>query len=208
MDPIHQFALYGVLLEMREKIEQSAQKIRQIKAELRGEQVKIRLLAADYETKRQELVKEGLKSRGLTWCTKCGEVLSENETSFVFLEGVRRYSCGYENSCYSYESFSALHRVCAGCRQKAEDEHGWKGDYDSTLKKQSCFYAFHVELRELGFWMRKFGVWEKLDGECSIPELDYKLVNRLAEEWNFPPEITIQDDKLLIHEAVAAAKAA
>jgi hypothetical protein len=200
-------------LDMRRRAEETVQNIEQISNNLDSERRILRQIVEEYGVKRIELLKEELHMRGLTWCTLCAQkienicsskqdVILERDVDFILLEGRETYSCGYENSCYGFRNFSGLHRVCLSCRESAHDKHGSRGDYDTSEKDQTSFFAFRVEKRDDGYYARKFGVWMKLnDKNCKLPEPSSQLVDRLAEEWNLPPRIEFyRDDKLVIRE--------
>lgn len=200
------------LLNMRNQAEQSVKNIGQISRDLSVERKTLYQVVNDYDKKRIELVKQRLVSQGMTWCTCCSEVIPEMDTVLLLEEGKNKISCGYENSCYEFCEFSILHRVCPECRQNAADRHGWQGDWDSMAKDQENFNAFSVEKREDGYYARKFGNWIKLDDETyRIKEPSRKLIEKLAEEWNFPPRIEVGQQKpeecLVVYERTATTKA-
>lgn len=198
------------LLRMRRRAEQMVRDISQAEHGPCPERQNLRQVISEYGTKRIELLKEELHARGLTWCTRCSTVLPEGEVELLLLEGREEYSCGHENSCYSFRDFSRLHRVCPRCREKASDKHGTRGSYDTMAKDQTSFYAFRVEKREDGYYAREFGDWIKLEDEkCELSEPSSQLVEKLAEEWDLPPKIELdhRDDKLVVYERVATAKA-
>lgn len=195
-----QEALVTELLSMRKLAEQTAQNIDEISGNLSAERQSLRQVVEEYCAKRVELLKQELIARGMTWCTLCADniwstpdVFLERETELLFLEGMEEYTHGYGNAYYGFHGFSKLHRACPACRQRAADKHGHKGVYDSHAKDQSSFNAFRVEKRDDGYYARKFGNWVKLDDEnCKLDEPSSKLIEKLAEEWNFPPRIEIE----------------
>ena len=198
------------LLALRKQAEQTVQNIGQIKHNLYSEQQNLRQAVSEYDAKRIELLREELRVRGLTWCTRCSAVLPEGEVELLLLEGREEYSCGYENSCYGFRDFFRLHRACSECREQAADRHGTRGNYNTMEKDQTSFYAFRVEKREDGYYARKFGNWVKLEDEkCKLSEPSSQLVEKLAEEWNLPPRIELdyRDNKLVVHERIATAEA-
>lgn len=209
-----QEAMMTELLALREQAEQTAQNINQISQKLYDEKQLLRKVVDEYGAKRVEFFKQEFMARGMTWCTYCSKAIPEGEAEFLLIEGRETYSCGYENSCYGFRSFSKLHRACPVCRERALDEHGTRGIYDTSAKDQTSFYAFRVEKREDGYYARRFGNWVKLeDGKYKLSEPSSQLVEKLAEEWNFPPRIEIEskwpslEDKLVIHERTAVSKA-
>lgn len=194
------------LLSIQKRAERMTQNISQIKHNLYSEQQSLRQAISEYGAKRIEFLKEELRVRRLTWCTCCSAVLPESEVEFLLLEGREEYSCGYENSCYSFRDFFQLHRACPTCREEAFDKHGTRGSFDTIMKDQTSFCAFRVEKREDDYYARKFGNWVKLkDEKCKLSEPSNQLVEKLAEEWNFPPRIELdyRDDKLVVHERIA-----
>src|SRR3989344_2784124 len=98
------------LSELRQAIEQADQTIDELKTTTRKKQQEFDRLVKEYATKRFELLIEEFKRRGLTWCTNCSTVISQDDAKLVVLEGTSTESCGYENSCYRFYNFSALHR--------------------------------------------------------------------------------------------------
>lgn len=198
------------LLVIRKQAEQTAQNIEQIKDNLDSGRQELRRIVEEYDAKRIELFLEELRAHEMTWCTRCSEALSEDKAELILLEGRTQYSCGYENSCYGFRDFSNLHRVCPVCLNKANNRHGWVGDYDTFVKDQEKFYAFRVEKRDDGYYAYKFGNWIKLENEkYKLPGPSSELVERLAEEWNLPPRIELHsqiygNDKLVVHERVLA----
>ncbi|TAL48781.1 hypothetical protein EPN83_03230 [Patescibacteria group bacterium] len=206
-----QEALMTELLSMRKRAERTAQSIDQISRNLSSERQTLRQVVKEYGAKRVELLKQELQARGMTWCTCCSGAIPESESELLFVEGAEERSGGYENSCWGCERFSKLHRVCSGCRDKAQDRHGTQGRYDNFNKIQAYFYASRVEKREGGYYARKFGNWVKLDDEnCKLDEPSGQLVERLAEEWNLPPRIEVEpkwpssEGKLVVHERMLA----
>lgn len=209
------------LLDMRKRAEQTVQNIEQILHSLHSEQRMLRQLIEEYNVKRVKLFQQELQQRGLTWCTLCAEkieiirrseqldVILECEAELILLAGREEYSCGYENSCYSFRDFFNLHRACPTCRESAFDKHGSRGAYNSSVKDQTNFYVFRVEKRDDGYYARRFGNWEKLNEEkCVLPEPPHQLIDQLAKEWNIPPRISLdRDDNLVIHEQATAVKA-
>lgn len=196
------------LFAMQLQAKETAVRIDQILRGLSAERQALREAVATYSTKRIELVKQELRARGLTWCTDCFTVISEDqEAELLFIEGKEQYSGGYSNSEYGFRGFSNLHRVCARCRELANDKHG-------RTNGQESFYAFRVEKRGDGYYSRNFGNWIKLDdAKCKLAEMPDRLIERLAEEWNLPPKIEAQsrwpssEVTLIIHERAALAKA-
>ncbi len=206
-----QEALATELLAMRERAERTAQNIDQISRNLSAERQSLRQVVKEYSEKRIELLKQELQARGMTWCTDCSEVVPEGAVELLLYEGAEERSGGYENSCWGCERFSKLHRVCSDCRERAQDQHGIQGRYDSFNKIQACFYAFRVEKRDDGYYARKFGNRVKLDDEnCKLDEPSSQLVEKLAEEWNLPPRIEVEskwpssEEKLIVHERALA----
>lgn len=202
------------LLAMRKRAERMAQNIDQTFRNLYAERQALRQVVNEYGAKRVELLKEELRARGMTWCTRCSAVLPEGETELLLLEGREKYSHGYGNAYYGFRDFSGLHRACPKCREEAADKHGTRGPYNRLAKDQSSFYAFRVEKREDGYYARKFGEWVKLDEEnCKLSEPSSQLVEQLAAEWNLPPRIEVEskppsfEKKLVIHEQAAIAEA-
>lgn len=209
-----QEALTTGLLSMRERAERTAQNIDQIARNLSAERHSLRQVVKEYGAKRVELLEQELQERKMTWCTYCSDVIPASETELLLIDGREKYSHGYENAYYDFRGFSKLHRACQACREYAAEKHGQKGAYDSQTKDQSSFYAFRVEKREDGYYARKFGNWVKLDDKnCSLDEPSSQLVEKLAEELNLPPRIEVEskwpssEEKLIIHERVAIAKA-
>lgn len=207
-----QEALTTELLSIRERAERTAQNIDQVAHNLSAERQSLRQVVKEYGERRVELLKQELQARGMTWCTYCSEAVPENEVKLLFVEGREEYSHGYGNAYYGFRGFSKLHRACPTCRERAADKHGQKGAYDSQAKDQSSYYAFCVEKRGDGYYIRKFGNWVKLDDKnCSFDEPSSRLVEKIAEEWNLPPRIEVEskwpssEEKLIIHERVAMA---
>ena len=200
------------LLDMRKRAEQVAQNIEQIRRNLRAERQALEQVINEYCTKRVELFKEELRARGMTWCTYCSAVLPEGEAKLLLLEGKEEYSCGYEDSCYSFRGFLKFHRACPKCREAAADKHGTRGSYDKTLEDQASFYAFRVEKREDGYYARKFGNWVKVDEKCKLSGASVSLVEKFAGDLGLPPRIEIEGwsgsgEKLVIHERATTAEA-
>lgn len=209
-----QEALATELLSMRKRAERTEQNIGQISRNLSAERQSLRQVVEEYGAKRVELLKQELQTREMTWCTYCSEVVPESEAELLLVEGREKYSHGYGNAYYGFRGFSKLHRACPTCRERAADNHGKKSAYDSQAKDQASFYAFRVEKREDGHYARRFGNWVKLDDKnCSLDEPSSRLVEKLAEELNLPPRIEVEskwpssEEKLIIHERVAMAKA-
>jgi hypothetical protein len=201
-----QEALLAEISSLRSQAEQTVSDIEQARLSLLTQQQSLRQQVSQYGAKRIELLGQELQARGLTWCTRCSEVIAEDETELMFVEGKEYYSCGYENSCYGYRDFAGLHRACPSCREQAADKHGQRGPYDSLAKAQSSFYAFRVEEREDGYYARKFGNWMKLEPtSCEFSGPSFQLVERLTQEWGLPPKIEVVSEgfnreKLVIHE--------
>lgn len=202
--------LTAELLAMRKLAEEAVKKIEQIAKTLRAEKLALYQRLEDYNTKRVELVKQELRARGLTWCTRCAAIFPESEAELVLIEGTEEYTHGYGNSCYSFRNFSNLLRACPISREQVFDQHGKQGPYDSLLKNQESFSAFRVEKRDDGYYARKFGNWVKLDdGKYGLPELPKQLIEKLANDWNLPPRIEFKserlfsEEKLVIHERTA-----
>jgi hypothetical protein len=190
-----QEALATELLAMRRRAERTAQNIDQISHSLSAEWQTLRQVVEEYDAKRIELLKQELQARGMTWCTRCSTVIAKADAGLLFVEGISQVSCGYENSCWRDESFASLHRACSSCRQKSFDKHGSRGfgQWDSGDRDKTFFHAFEVEKRDDGYYARKFGAWVKLDdGTCEPNEPSSGLVEKLAEEWGFPPRIEVK----------------
>ena len=209
-----QEALATELLSMRKRAERTAQNIDQISRNLSTEWQLLRQVVKEYGARRVELLKQEFQTRWMTWCTYCSEVIPEDEAELLLVEGREQYSHGYGNAYYGFRGFSKLHRACPACRERAADKHGQKSAYDSQAKDQSSFYAFRVEKREDGYYAREFGNWVKLDDKnCTLDEPSSQLIEKLAEEWNFPPRVEIEskwpssEEKLIIHERVTMAEA-
>lgn len=207
---MNQNALATELSAIRRQAEETAQNIEQISQKRYTEGQLLRQLVREYGEKRVQLLKQKLQERGLTWCTCCSKVIPESEAEFLLFEGKEEYSHGYGNMFYGFRGFSKLHQVCSACREHAADRHGRIGRYDSQAKEQKSFYAFRVEKRDDGYYVRKFGDWSKLDDDkCKIDEPRDGLVEKLEEEYNLPPRIDFKshwpgDDELVIHERALA----
>lgn len=206
------------LLSLRKQAEQTAQDIEQTKQNLYSKDKELQRIVKDYSAGLVQLVFEELCARGMTWCTCCAEkiwlmpeLLQEKEIELLLFEGREKYSHGYQDSFYGFRNFSQLHRVCPKCSEESFDKHGTRGSYDTMAKDQTFFYVFRVEKREDSYYAREFGSWIKLDGKsCKFSGPPSRLVDKLAEEWNFPPKISLDyehgGEKLVIHERKAAAK--
>jgi len=117
-------------------------------------------------------------------------------------------SCGYQNSSYTFRSYSELHCACPKCYQAALDRHGWVGEYNSSLHAQPKFYAFRIEEREEGIFTSKFGKWVKLNPNYEVPEIWDHMIERLCTEWNLPPKLKIEWGRLIDPEWIVAGESA
>lgn len=197
--------LLSELLEIREQIDEKTQAINQVSHTLFVRNKKLQDITDAYNKKWEELIKQELHSRGMTWCTMCFMVVPMSRVKLLFTEGREMYSGGGE---YGFRGFSELHRACTTCWERAFDEHGQKGEYDSTLRDQTIFYAFRVEKRSDGYYARKFGHWiklvkvtesydarksgnwVKLTENCKLDDdVPYELRGRLARGWKLPERI-------------------
>lgn len=165
--------------------------------EVRQDCVKIR---NDYQALRLEALMREMQERNVVCCTRCEKVTARQDATYIFVESCIQVSCGYENSCYSFEGFRKLFRSCPTCAQTMRDRHGWRGEYDVSLKKQPFFYAFSVEQCEDGFYMSRFGEKIKLSEEQvdtlgSIPE---STVDLYAKEWGLPPKLQYRGQGRLV----------
>lgn len=193
------------LLAMREEIERTVRGIEQIKQNLDSERRRVQRVVGEYNKRRILLFFEGLRARGMTWCTCCSQVLPEGEAKLILLEGREEYSGGDENSCYGFRDFRGLHHACPACCEKAFDKHGSRGLYDTSTQDQSSFFAFHVEKCDDGYYVCKFGEQVKIDdGDCKLPKLPSQLIERLAGELNLPPRIEFDpwQDELRVYKSV------
>ena len=204
------------ILEFRKKAIKSSQRVKTLSSDLCSEETTLKQIVEEYNAKIAELLKKEINKQGLSWCTLCSdkllsglpELMPESDMNLILTEGREEYSGGYENSCYGFQNFSKLHRVCPACREILYDRHGRVGAYDTMAKDQTRFYAFRVEKRDDGYYARKFGDWIKIEN-CKFSELSSWLVERMAKEWGLPPKIELdKDGNLIIHEQPVAAKVA
>ena len=177
------------LLELAKSHEAAVDSLKQC---MEDEQEKMRSAVSSYEAKHRELFNAEMSAKGLTWCTCCRGTFPESGVHLLLLEGTKEVSSGYEGSCYGYENFSKLHRVCSACREEVVNQHGKHGRFNRVANGQTKFYAFSVEKREDGNYVRKFGDWHKLDGEqCKLPEIPLGLFELLVSLWEFPPRVEL-----------------
>lgn len=205
--------LAAELLSMRQRAEETAQNIERIAIQLGDERQSLREVVDEYGRKRIELFKQELEAHGITWCTDCGDVISLGHAVLLLVKGKKKYSGGYGNGSYGFQSFVKLHRACSACRKHAAERHGWQGLWNSQASSQASFYAFLVEKREDSYYAHEFGEWVKLDEEnCKLDDVPPgRLVQKFAAEWGLPPSIELDTQwlysppKLIIHEEAATA---
>jgi hypothetical protein len=155
---------------------------------LRCVRARLRRVVDQHNEARRSLILTWVEAGGLTWCTKCRKRVQTAETALILLEGRERYSHGYENSFYAFRGFSRLHRACTACCEETNDRHGTTGPYDDYAKDQARFFAFRVEVRDDGYYVRRFGDWDKLDGEkYNLPDLTDDQLESVANEAGAPP---------------------
>jgi len=177
---------------MQNKIEEATKLVAQAKEAARETEKLLNELVQEHETGRLELFKQKLSEKRLAWCTSCLSLSPAEEVYLIFIEGTETYSCGYENSCYAFQKFAKLHRACESCKSYFSNQHGRRGAYDSFLHDQESFYAFAVEKRQDGYYASRFGCWQKLDPQHSIPENPpERLIRKLAKEFGLPPKMEL-----------------
>ena len=193
--------LEAELLSMRTVAYEMGQDIDRILNNLSEKRELLREIVKEYSAKRLYFFKQKLKARGLTWCTYCTKVFSEEDAELLLIEGREQYTHGYGDS-YSHScEFSKLHRACPECQARAADKHGLQRE-DKT-----AFFAFRVEERGDGYYARKFGEWVELAPEkCSLDEPSSEKIEGLAAELALPARIEVELEwpgsrgKLIIHE--------
>lgn len=162
------------LRTLRSQAERISSEIQEELDRVSAQKEELRKFVEWYEDKWKLLFVEVMRSRGLVWCTCCSKVLPTNEVSLMLFEG-NSYDLGGDNTHYS-----GVHRVCATCRKVALDRH----DCES-------FYAFRVEQRASGNWVRRFGHWKRMKQEIKFRDLLVRVMFRMGEEWNLPPWVML-----------------
>ncbi|MFA6473353.1 MAG: hypothetical protein WCV85_00590 [Patescibacteria group bacterium] len=157
----------------------------------------------EYNQARRSHFDKEFKRKQLFWCTECHEIF-KGEGQLILLEGVREESCGYENSCYRFDTYSELHQTCPSCYQKALDRHGWVGTTDSQLHKTPRYHAFRVETRSDGLFACRFGEWQALNPEMKVPAIWDHVIEKLCNEWKLPPKLEIKFGRLKDPEWIVA----
>jgi hypothetical protein len=163
--------------------------------ELQMEEGRLKAMVEKYTTRRIDLFVSELGARGLTWCTKCNQIVKEADARLMLCKGREEHSGGYGNSEYGFRNFSHFHRVCSACVQRLMDRHGYVGPRDRSTKDGAVFNAFQVEKREDGFYAREFGNWVKIeDAKCVLPVPPDDLVEPLAAAWGLPIKVEYGSD--------------
>jgi len=176
------------LQEMRQKAEGVSRLIKMTLNRVNTQRAFFRQLIGEYAKERTNLFLDGLKARGLSWCTRCDNLFSEGGMKLILVEG--RGECRDH-----FQDFSNLHRVCDECYKRALVRSGTYGKYDTFVKDQTSFFAYPVEKRQDGYYVRRFqnGEWEKLNEQkytlLADPPID--IIKKLATEFNLPPEIKL-----------------
>jgi len=177
--------------------------IEKLTNELERDRESLCLAIGNYNEERINIFMAELQGRGLTWCTHCSSVLAESKTTLILVEG--REVCGQEGHGCSYRDFSVLHRVCQGCCKSAEEIHGkpdccWSIPGKEQIKPFFSFLVYRVERRNNACYIPKNGEWVKLEewkyGLSLNPPIE--AVEKLAAEFNLPPKLKLEDDKVVI----------
>lgn len=141
------------------------------------------------KTRREVAIKE-IKKRGLTWCTKCKEVVQEKDTTVFLTMGVRRSRGGYERH-------SEIHRFCENCKTTALQKNDSYGKWDRDEQAQEEFHVYSVEQREDGYyrggtklelsehgWKSKH-LWQTIKEEDFYNPLD-SMIEDVVKELGLP----------------------
>jgi len=147
---------------------------------------KILLLIDEYNIIRQELLIKALEKEKLRWCSRCKSFTGDKLT-LVLTHGKRRENCGYEDSCYSYNSFRETYGACEKCKVKLLSGDGSYGPYDHQARDQSSFHACIIEETDL------------LEEDYS-PPLCPKIDETMEARWKIPPLIEITSNQICYRE--------
>lgn len=173
------------LLEAAKSYEAS---IELMKQNLATEKEKLRATVTQHQVMRMKFIETELGERRLSWCTSCKQVSATDQFEFIFIEGKKEVTSGYENSCYGYEYFSKIHFACQTCRNDFLDRHGFCG------REGTFFHAFVVEKRELGYYAKKFGNWTKLEEEkCALSPIPHGVAESMVAGTCVLPPIMVID---------------
>ena len=205
------------ILRLSELLRQGRRKAKEIMADiitleatLANKKEVLIAVVDEHNQRRQELLFEELKRKGLTWCSCCLKLVPEAKIEFIFTEGQGDFTMECDQYIEGFLRFAYLQRACSACCTNAFNLHGWKNDAEhgylskpaNKTEGQAFFMASLVEKREDGFYQSPldFGVWKKIDEEhCRLPELTDDEIDNFCNQLGLPPRLSVKDGKPIIN---------